>query len=275
MRSRCRGPRISCQSRHSARSVSIQLTSQRFVYGQKTIGHLQAAESLLPVEDRRRDLRVLDSRGDARAAREVVREAAHQAIRDTIFLVELVLRLNSVAEELVRTEGLRYAALFWEMRAISAEAQLETAGGPRSASRDLTARWAPWRGAVAHLIGRLHEAEEVRVHLERRYFEGTPTVFPDLAVDWQALREQAERLAVLGDVVNVTVRRVERGRRRRPQIDLCQVRAAALRRAPEEAASLVDAARAAALDALGDTLAATKIAERRLRANAAPSRTQA
>jgi chorismate mutase len=36
------------------------LTSQRFVYGQ-TIGHLQAAESLLPVEDRRRDLRVLDS----------------------------------------------------------------------------------------------------------------------------------------------------------------------------------------------------------------------
>jgi len=36
------------------------LTSQRFVYGQ-TIGHLHAAESLLPEEDRRRDLRVLDS----------------------------------------------------------------------------------------------------------------------------------------------------------------------------------------------------------------------
>jgi hypothetical protein len=151
------------------------------------------------------------------------------------------------------------------MRAISAEAQVETAGGSRRTSRDFTARWAAWRRAVAHLVGRLYAAEEVRVHVERRYFEGTPTVFPDLAADWHALREQAERLAVLGDVVNVTVRRLERGRRRRPQIDLCQLRSAALRRAPEGAAYLVNDARAAALDALGDTEGATTIAARRLR----------
>ena len=43
-------------------------------------------------------------------------------------------------------------------------------------------------------------------------------------------------------------------------------RAAALDRAPEEASSLLDAARSAALDALGDSDGALTIAERRLRA---------
>jgi hypothetical protein len=46
---------------------------------------------------------------------------------------------------------------------------------------------------------------------------------------------------------------------------LHRVRAAAGDRAPEEAAPLVDATRAAALDALGDTDGAETIAERRLR----------
>jgi hypothetical protein len=190
--------------------------------------------------------------------KEAAREAAHQAVRDAIFLVELVIRLNSVAEEAARLLGLRFAALFWEMRAISAEAQLETGGPSRGAS----------------LIGSLYLAEEARAHLERRYLEGTPTLFPDLAADWQALREQAERLAGLGDVVGVTAATVDGARRRRgrPRIDLRQLRAAALNRAPEEAASLVDVARAAALDTLGDSDGGATIAERRLRANAAPSR---
>ena len=202
--------------------------------------------------------------------REAVRDAAHGAVRDAIFFVELVLRLNVAAEEAIQLLGLRYAALFWEMRAISAEAQLETAGPSRATSSRRTARWAAWRAGVVSLTGSLYAAEVAREQLECRYLEGTPTLFPDLAADWQRLREQAERLAGLGDVVPVTAGRVEGGRhrQRRPQIDLRQLRAAALRRAPEEAASLLDAARAAALDALGDSDAATKIAERRLRLSA-------
>ena len=204
--------------------------------------------------------------------REIVREAARGAVRDAIFLVELVLRLNSVAEETTRLLGLRCAALFWERRAISAEAQLETARTPHGPSGGRTARWTAWRAAVARLIDRLYLAEEVRAHLERRYLEGSPTLFPDLAADWQALREQTDRLALLGDVVPVTTARVDGTRRRRgrSQIDLHQLRAAALDRAPEKAAFLVDAARAAALDALGDTAGAATIVERRLRANAVP-----
>jgi hypothetical protein len=43
---------------------------------------------------------------------------------------------------------------------------------------------------------------EARSHAERRYLEGSPTLFPDLATDCQALREQAEQLAGLGHVLS-------------------------------------------------------------------------
>jgi len=55
-------------------------------------------------------------------------------------------------------------------------------------------------------------------------------------------------------------------RRSRVDIDLPQLRAAAMGRAPREAASLVDAARAAALNVLGDTEGAVRIAQHMLRA---------
>ena len=208
---------------------------------------------------------------------DAVERAVREAVRQAVFLVELVIRLNTAAEAAIRILGLRYAALFWQLRAISAEAQLETAGPSRGMSRERTARWSAWRWAVANLIENLYLAEETRAHLERRYLERTSTLFPDLAADWQALREQAERLAGLRDVVGPTSMKVDGAHRRRgrspgrPTIDLRPLRAAARDRAPEEAASLVDAGRAAALDALGDTDGAAAIVERRLRANAAPT----
>jgi hypothetical protein len=78
--------------------------------------------------------------------REVVRDAAHHAVRDAIFGVELVLRLNSVAEETIRIEGLRHAVFFWEMRAISAEAELVLRSRSRAArsAAGLVERWQEW-----------------------------------------------------------------------------------------------------------------------------------
>ena len=96
--------------------------------------------------------------------REAVREAAHRAVRDAIFGVELVLKLNVVAEEAMRLSRLRYAALFWEMRAISTEAQLETAGPSRAKDGRRTPRWAAWQAAVGSLIGSLY-AECTRIAL--------------------------------------------------------------------------------------------------------------
>ena len=144
-----------------------------------------------------------------------MREAAHQAIRDAIFLVELVLRLNSVAEETVRIEGLRYAALFWEMRALAAEAELARGREHPDADHTIAERWQAWREGSTGLAAGLFLNEEARALLERRYLEGTPTLFPDLAADWLRLCEQAERLAGLGDLVDVTAATVDGARRRR------------------------------------------------------------
>ena len=163
------------------------------------------------------------------------------------------------------------AALFWEMRAISAEAQLETAGPARGTSGRRTARWAAWRAAVASLIGSLYIAEEARAYLERRYLDGYAALFPEAVDDWQATcASSAERLAGVGRCRSDSPRSTDAGHSRthashRSTINLRQLRAAARDRAPEPAASMVDVARAAALDALGDTDGAATIADRRVR----------
>jgi hypothetical protein len=204
--------------------------------------------------------------------REVVREAARGAVRDAVFLIELVLRLNSVATETIRIEGLRYAVFFWEMRALTAEAQLarrNRSRADRSAS-SLVERWHAWCTASAALLTGLYAAQEARALLERRYLDGRPALFPDAIADWERLRESAERLASLGGALRPLIE----GRRRAPRsaeieppgLDLDALRAAARTTAPTVAAGLVDEARAAALDILGDTEGATSIAARRLRA---------
>jgi hypothetical protein len=205
--------------------------------------------------------------------REAVREAAHQAVRDAVFLVELVLRLNSVATEMIRIEGIRYAAFFWEMRALAAEAELarrSRSRADRSATTSLAERWQEWREATAALLAGLDAAQEARALLERRYLDGHPALFPDAIDGWGRLREGIERLAGLRDALRPLIE----GRRRAPRsveidppdLDLDALRAAARTQAPVVAARLVEEARTAALDVLGDTEGATSIAARRLRA---------
>jgi hypothetical protein len=204
--------------------------------------------------------------------REVVRDAAHQAVRDAIFGVELVLRLNSVAEETIRIEDLRYAAFFWEMRAISAEATLARRNRSRADRQgsSLEERWQAWCSATAALLSGIYAAEEARALLERRYLDGHPALFPDVIADWGRLRESAERLASLGGALPplpVGRRRVPRSAViEPPDLDLDVLRSGARAQAPAVASRLVDEARAATLDALGGTEGATSMMARRLRA---------
>jgi hypothetical protein len=208
-------------------------------------------------------------RGQPRA---VVREAAHQDVRDAIFGVELVLRLNSVAEETIRIEGLRYAIFFWEMRAITAEAALarrsRSRAGPTVSS--LAERWQAWCTASAAFLTGIYAAEEARALLERRYLDGHPALFPDAIDEWQRLRERAERLASLGDALPPLME----GRLRAPRSaeikppgpDLDALRSGARTQASAVATRMVDEARAAALDILGDTKGAAEMMARRQRA---------
>jgi hypothetical protein len=206
--------------------------------------------------------------------REVAREAAHQAVRDATFGVELVLRLNSVAEEMIRIEGLRYAAFFWEMRALSAEAALARRNRSRAdrSAPSLVDRWQAWRTAIATLLTEIYAAEEARMLLERRYLDGHLALFPDATADWERLRERAERLASLDDVLRPLIE----GRRpalRSAEIkptspDLDALRSGARAQASALAARLVEEAQAATLGVLGDAARATAISARRLRATA-------
>ncbi|MGH2966300.1 MAG: hypothetical protein ACRDMH_13120 [Solirubrobacterales bacterium] len=189
--------------------------------------------------------------------RPVVWEAQRQAVRDAVFLIELVLRLNSEADEAWRFAGSRHAALVWEGRAIRLNASTATPGRsrPRGAAPFPTA--APWQGGLTSLVAHVDLVEATRRRLEGEYFDGAPTLFPDLADAWQRLREGVDGLAGSRDMI-------ERKSAPRPKIDLRRVTSGTRERGPEEAAWLVDAARAAALQTLGDTEAVRKIAERRL-----------
>ena len=77
------------------------------------------------------------------------------------------------------------------------------------------------------------------------------------------MRETAERIAGIGDSLTVLQDGTPRSRGR-PLLNLGALRTAARSRAPVQASSLADTARAAALDLLGDTDGAVVIAERRL-----------
>ena len=204
--------------------------------------------------------------------REAVREAAHQAVRDAIFLVELILKLNVAAEETIRIEGLRYAELFWKMRAITAEAELARRSRSRAdrSPAGLMERWQEWCTAAVALLTGIYVAEEARLLLERRYLDGHAALFPDAIADWEQLRENAERLASQASGLPP----LPVGRRRAPRsaeiappgLDPDALRASARTQAPAIASRLVDDARTGALDVLGDTEGATSMMARRLRA---------
>ena len=199
--------------------------------------------------------------------RDVVRAAAYRAVRDAVFLVELVIRLNGAAVELSKLEGLRYAVLFWKMRALSAEASLSGAEASRQARAALAARWRTWSADFTALITGLHAAEEARACLEHQYLDGHPALFPDAIEDWARLRESTESLVGLGDILRPLIegQRKAPARRRRTS-ELYALQAEARRQASALAARLVDEARLATLDVLGDGAAASAIAARRFRA---------
>jgi len=130
---------------------------------------------------------------------------------------------------------------------------------PPSARSGQTQKGSPSAcGAGADLAA----AEEARLLVERRYLGGRSVLFPDIERDLDTLRESGARLSALAGAPPT----LRDGRfPRRGLHDRSPRPTAVAGRAAAHAASLADAARAAALDLLGDTVGAVAIAEHRLR----------
>ena len=193
--------------------------------------------------------------------------SVRRRVGDAFFLFELVLRLNLAAEETLRLEGLRWAALTLLMRELSHGAHF---GAPRRGRDDPAlpgrreADWQTWREAASGLLTGLYAEEEARADLERRYLDGRPVLFPELAEGWERLRGQAEGLALaaarlpsLSSPAELTGDEAAVLERLRNDADAA---------VPARAQELVDLARAFTLDALGETERAVAIIARGLRA---------
>lgn len=164
-------------------------------------------------------------------------EAEEQADRDAAFLFALVTALDATAGEMVRLGGLRYEMLFWEMRAISAEARDgDPAGGdPRLPT---TERWSRWRAVVAALRMDLHVQEQAHGLLQGPYLKGRVALFPETVARRERLVEAVEDLAWCGRIIGAAIPGME------PAVDPDPV---AL-----EAERLIETVQARALDILGD-----------------------
>jgi hypothetical protein len=197
---------------------------------------------------------------------ELTEEATRKAVRDALFLVNLIFAINLQAEEATRFEGLRSVALSEGMGAITLGAELATydpiAGGTGHAQR-----WADWLATARSWLSHLYVAEDARVLLERRYLDGRPSLFPELASEWASVLECAEALVGLAHRLSVDEPARSRGSMRmaRPKgLDLAALRAAAQEGVEAEAARLVDAARADTLCAMGDFSGAAAIVKKSL-----------
>ena len=197
---------------------------------------------------------------------ELTEEATRKAVRDARFLVNLIFGINLDTEEATRMEGLRSVALSEGMGAILLGADLATydpiAGGTGHAQR-----WAGWLATGRSWLSQLYVAEDSRILLERRYLDGRPSLYPELAAEWASVLEHAETLVEVAHRLSVGEPGRSRGSRRmaRPKgLDLAALRAAAREGVEADAARLVDAARADTLRAMGDFDGAAAIVKRML-----------
>jgi hypothetical protein len=182
---------------------------------------------------------------------ELADAAVRSALRETVFRYELVMRINVAAQELLDREGLIDAAL-------SAHVSLLVSGGKRTRQADATylQRFAARRDLLALRVSELRAAQEARTLVETRYLDGHAALFSDVAAAWeeqvkstQIIADMAVRLAELDGVPAAVPPDPE----------------AFSRRTAEIVADLVEPAKSAALEKLGEGQRALGIANAWLR----------
>ena len=128
-----------------------------------------------------------------------------------------------------------------------------------------------WREMTEDYLGELYSFRQAISSINHRYFEGQSGLFPGSAHALSQLLEQAEKLVNvynrnLAADLELLDRAVDgsdaQGSENRHTIDLSNLRGRTQGAATNQAAYLVDMAKAEALDQMGDTQAATDLVER-------------
>jgi PAS domain-containing protein len=174
-------------------------------------------------------------------------DAREQALRDALFLVNLILGINAAAADMVGTSAAELVLLAEETLALESEHVAPDPDG-EAGGHDRAERRTDWLARARAWLIRLYVAEGAWTLLERRYLDGRPSVFPDRAADLALLREGAEGLFELAAMP--TCMRGPITGTRRHGLGLDALHTSAREGAEAEAARLVDMARADVVRAL-------------------------
>jgi hypothetical protein len=182
---------------------------------------------------------------------EVVDAAVRSALRETVFRFELVMRINVMAQELLECEGLIEAALSAHLALLTSEDREHRRG-----DATYPELFATLRGLLTQRVSELRATQEARAIVEERYLAGRAALFPEAVAAWD------EQLKVSETLADVAVRLAELdGVPPAEPADPAAVSA----RATELVADLVEPAKSAALEKLGEGRQALTIAVRWLR----------
>lgn len=153
-----------------------------------------------PIERLPREIADATYEAMRRQPSDVIERKMRRAKRDTVFLFDLVVRLNREAMDLIRIEELRRVALVFRMRELDFRAALAARGeeAARQAEADtLEHHHRTWQDIVGAMVDRLGSAHAARETLEQRYLAGHAALFPDVADAWQGLLRHTTFLAGL------------------------------------------------------------------------------
>ena len=131
--------------------------------------------------------------GERRWARREPPEAVRTALRQTVLRFELVLRINVRTHELLEREVLVQAVITGHGALLAAE--------PESARRDPghRERLATSRDLALRRVVELHAAAQARAGAEARYLDGHGALFPEALAAWEAQVGESERSAVMAE----------------------------------------------------------------------------
>jgi hypothetical protein len=131
-------------------------------------------------------------RSGSRRRTEEVETAVRTAVRATVFRFELVMRINTVAHDMLVLETLHYTVSASQAALLAMEVREE----PRAA-RDHLRRLATLRDFAASRADELVAAGQARSVVEARYLDGRPALFPDDAQRWRETLACASELVVM------------------------------------------------------------------------------